>query len=361
PGEDGGKVHGPQRFGKGQSHGQQGKGIITKSTSSYVSRLVTTENLARWIMDDHAASVFLMFNAPRSMTWAGMRSDFGSETLARLDLAGSTPLCHAVNETTRSESRLDVVMGFVHGEVIWYEPVSGKYSRLNKHSGYSSAITCIQWLPGSDSLFMAGTADGALIIMDRTKDEFSVPALAHSSRRLDRMDQFEVAHSSRPKNNPVAFWRASNQQITALAFSPDGQRVAVTSEDGALRVIDYMNELLEDVYLSYFGGLSCVAWSHDARYLVTGGKDDLLTVWSHYEQTAVARCVGHESWVRDVKFDPRSPDGQGTYRFLSVGEDAKLLVWDFSLQALHRPRAQLHRTPSHQPARTQHARSGSTV
>ncbi|KAI8324287.1 WD40 repeat-like protein [Martensiomyces pterosporus] len=338
------------------------KGIVTKSTSAYVNRIVTNENLARWIMSDSTQATYFLFNAPRCMTWIGLQPESSGETLARFDLVANTPLCHDINQTTRGENRLDVVMGFVQGNIIWYEPLSGKYSRLNKNSGYSPAIICIKWIPNSDNLFMVGTSDGGVMIMDRTKDDFSVPVLAHSNKPVDSMDAFGVARSQKPKCNPVAYWKVSNKPITSLSFSPDCQRVAVTCEDGGLRIIDYINEILEDVFLSYFGGLSCSAWSDDGKYVITGGKDDLVTIWSYYDQTIVARCEGHESWVRSIAFDPMGHEDESTYRFMSVGEDARLLVWDFSLAALHRPRAQLHRTASHQPGGgAGHARGASSV
>ncbi|KAJ2252473.1 hypothetical protein GGI13_003261 [Coemansia sp. RSA 455] len=318
------------------------KGIVTKSTSTFVSRIVTNENLARWIVGDNQHSTYLMFNAPRCMAWVGLQPECSGETLARFDLVSNTPLCHDINQSTRGENRLDMVMGFVHGNIIWYDPISGKYARLNKNSGYTPAIVCVRWIPGSGSLFMVGTDDGCVMIMDRTKEDFCVPALAHSNRRLT-MDAFEVAGSLKPKCNPVAFWKLGGRQVTCIAFSPDGQRVAIGSEDGGLRIVDYLNEILEDVYLSYFGGFTCCAWSEDGKYVVAGGKDDLITVWSFYDQTIVARCQGHESWVRAIAFDPVGHEDESTYRFMSVADDAKLLVWDFSLAALHRPRAPLHR------------------
>ncbi|KAJ2612811.1 hypothetical protein H4S08_002526 [Coemansia sp. RSA 1365] len=319
------------------------RGTVTKSTSAFVSRIITNENLARWIISEHAQTTYLLFNAPRSMVFVGLQPDCNGETLARLDLVSNTPLCHDINQTTRSESRIDMVMGFVQGNIVWHDPISGKYSRLNKNSGYTPAIMCVRWLPNADSQFIVGTADGSLMIMDRTKEDFCVPALATTDKQINSMDAFEVAYPLKPKCNPVAYWKVGNSPITSISFSPDAQRVAVTSEDGALRIIDYPNEILEDVYLSYFGGLSCCAWSDDGKYVVAGGKDDLITVWSYYDQSIVARCQGHESWVRDIVFDPLGHEDENTYRFMSVGDDAKLLVWDFSLAALHRPRGTIHR------------------
>ncbi|KAJ2662306.1 hypothetical protein IW148_003034 [Coemansia sp. RSA 1199] len=314
----------PEALAKSKPHG---KGLVTKSTSSFVARIITNENLARWIVDSR--TTYILFNAPKCFNVVGMQPDNRGETLARLDMSLASPTCYDVN----SGARLDVVMGFVRGNIVWYEPVSGKYARLNKNSGYVPSVMCVRWLPNSSTLFMVGMADGAVMVMDRTKDEFVVPPMPHSHA-------FACAET-RPKTNPVSYWRVSNKPITSIEFSPDARHVAVTSEDGSLRIIDYMEESLCDVYESYFGGLTCCAWSKDQKYVVTGGKDDLITVWSYYDKTVVARGQGHKSWVRNVAFD--SMHCGATYRFFSVGDDARLLVWDLSLSALHRPRVHTSR------------------
>ena len=95
---------------------------------------------------------------------------------------------------------------------------------------------------------------------------------------------------------------------------------------------------LLDVYMSYYGGMLCVCWSPDGRYIVTGGQDDLVSIWSLEDSILVARCQGHSSWVTGVAFDPWRCD-ERNYRFGSVGEDCRLLLWDFSVGMLHRPRA----------------------
>lgn len=90
--------------------------------------------------------------------------------------------------------------------------------------------------------------------------------------------------------------------------------------------------------MSYYGGLLCVCWSPDGRFIVTGGQDDLVSIWSLEDSVLVARCQGHNSWVTGVAFDPWRCD-ERNYRFGSVGEDCRLLLWDFSVGTLHRPRA----------------------
>ena len=64
----------------------------------------------------------------------------------------------------------------------------------------------------------------------------------------------------------------------------------------------------------------------------------MVSIWSVVDRALVARCVGHHSWVTAVAFDPWRCD-ERTYRFGSVGDDCRLLLWDFSVGMLHRPRA----------------------
>lgn len=37
-----------------------------------------------------------------------------------------------MNEITRCEDHLDIIIGFTTGDIIWYDPFSCKYVRLNK-------------------------------------------------------------------------------------------------------------------------------------------------------------------------------------------------------------------------------------
>ena len=94
---------------------------------------------------------------------------------------------------------------------------------------------------------------------------------------------------------------------------------------------------LIDLYRSYYGGFTCVAWSPDSEYVVTGGQDDLISIWSIDDRALVARCAGHKSWVSCVAFDKQRSD-ETTYRFGSVGEDGRILLWDFSVGMLNQPR-----------------------
>jgi hypothetical protein len=76
-----------------------------------------------------------------------------------------------------------------------------------------------------------------------------------------------------------------------------------------------------------------LAFSHPQ----TGGQDDLVTIYSPAEGRMVARCQGHSSFVTSIAFDRKRTNARG-YRFGSVGEDGRILFWDFSAASLQRPR-----------------------
>ncbi len=56
---------------------------------------------------------------------------------------------------------------------------------------------------------------------------------------------------------------------------------------------------------SYYGSLTCCAWSGDGRYVAAGGEDDLVAVFGLSERCVVAWGEGLSSFVSAVAFDPR--------------------------------------------------------
>lgn len=91
---------------------------------------------------------------------------------------------------------------------------------------------------------------------------------------------------------------------------------------------------LVDLFYSYYGGLTCVCWTPDGKYILTGGQDDLISIWSKADSALVARCQGHDSWVSSVAVDPWRCDDRN-YRFGSVGDDGRLCLWDFNVTMAH--------------------------
>lgn len=182
------------------------------------------------------------------------------------------------------------------------------------------------------------------MVYDKEKDDAAMagdeqPTFSDMTKEFRPLsiDVMKSVNKQQQKTNPLAAWRVSNREIYNMAFSPDDVHLALVSEDGTLRIVNFLEERMLDIHRSYYGGIICVAWSPDGKYLVTGGQDDIVSIWSFEDRALVARCQGHSGWVRDVKFDPWRCDAHA-YRIGSVGDDCKLLLWDFALDLLRLPK-----------------------
>lgn len=102
--------------------------------------------------------------------------------------------------------------------------------------------------------------DGTLVVYDKEKEDapFSPEETANGTgtgteeaeangttpetNLKARIQVNKSVHSKNQKVNPVASWKLSHQRINAFAFSHDSRHLAVVSEDGTLRIIDYLKE-----------------------------------------------------------------------------------------------------------------------
>ncbi|KRY55955.1 WD repeat-containing protein 20 [Trichinella britovi] len=247
---------------------------------------------------------------------------------------GTYPTCHDFDQTCTSTDNCELLVGFSAGQIQLINPFKKDSQVVNKLFNEDrlidkSRVTCLKWIPGAQQHFLASHTSGFLYVYNV---ELGAGGSLPAYQLFKQGDGFAV-HTCKTKSsrNPVYRWTVGEGAVNEFAFSPDGHCLAVVSEDGYLRIFDYHSMELQGVMRSYFGGLLCVAWSPDAKYIVTGGEDDLVTVYSVLEKRTVCRGQGHRSWVSKVAFDPV------TYRFGSVGHDTLLCLWDLSEDDLKAP------------------------
>ncbi|NXR46619.1 DMWD protein, partial [Hippolais icterina] len=265
---------------------------------------------------------------------------------------GTQPTCHDFNQFTAGAETLPLLVGFSAGQVQYLDLAKkDNAGRLFNEERLidKSKVTLVKWLPDTERLFLASHASGHLYLYDSGH-----PCVSSSPQYtlVTQGEGFRVfSCKSKTPRNPVLKWAVGTGPLNEFAFSPDGRWLACVSQDGALRVFHFSSMLLQGMMRSYFGGLLCVCWSPDGRYVVTGGEDDLVTVWSFAEGRVVARGHGHKSWVNAVAFDPftssssSSSGGDGgqsdssdppsvTYRFGSAGQDTQFCLWDLTEDVL---------------------------
>jgi WD40 repeat protein/DNA-binding SARP family transcriptional activator len=110
--------------------------------------------------------------------------------------------------------------------------------------------------------------------------------------------------------------------IYALAFSPDGQQLAVGTGDGRVYLWRMSDHQPAAVLHGHRSIVQSVAFSPDGRWLASGSDDRLICVWDVYTTRRQLTLHGHSDWVAAVAF---SPDN----RTLASGSyDRTVRLWD---------------------------------
>ncbi|XP_062705455.1 WD repeat-containing protein 20 [Aedes albopictus] len=220
---------------------------------------------------------------------------------------GTNPSCHDFNAAAATFEGAPLLVGFSTGQIQLVYPGRREQGKLYNEERLidKTKVTCLKWIPGSENHFLASHASGCLYAYN---EELPCTPTTPSYQPYKCGDGY-IVHASKSKatRNPLFKWcfgQQENASINEFCFSPCGQHLAIVSQDGFLRVFHYSNMELIGIARSYFGGFLCVCWSPDGKYVVVGGEDDLVTVYSLLEQRVVARGQGHRSWVSVVAFDP---------------------------------------------------------
>ncbi|CAL4086669.1 unnamed protein product [Meganyctiphanes norvegica] len=298
------------------------------------------------------------------------------------------PTCHDFNATTANADGVSLLVGLLGGQVQLIDPISKEVNKAYNAGERlidKTKVTCVRWIPGSPNQFLAAHSSGHMYIYN----EELMCGVDRPHYQLFKQGEGYAVYTCKTKStrNPLYRWVIGEGSINEFAFSPCSKYLAVVSQDGTLRVFNFDTMDLLGCARSYYGGLLCVCWSPDGRYVVAGGEDDLITVWSFQERRVVARGVGHKSWVTVVAFDsyttiyggdsdsidecnddttkhnnygndvrgksnnttsnPNSnrnsvaSDGIGlnvsSYRLGSVGQDTYLCLWDLKDETLRQP------------------------
>lgn len=130
--------------------------------------------------------------------------------------------------------------------------------------------------------------------------------------------------------NGTLLWTSPlGSAISALDISPDGRALASGGTDGQIRIWDITSGELLQTLNENRGPVFCVAWSPAGEFLAGAGHDARIRLWATLRKdspalkpTPVRSLEGHSGPVRGLAF---SPDGE---TLASASWDRTVRFWD---------------------------------
>jgi WD40 repeat protein len=115
-------------------------------------------------------------------------------------------------------------------------------------------------------------------------------------------------------------YRGHLDGVTAVAWSPDGKRIASVSFDKTVQVWDAVTGKSAWLYCC-LGWVNGVAWSPDGKYVASANSNKTVEVWNGVTDHPVLTYRGYRSEVLTVAW---SPDGA---HIASGDDDGMVRIW----------------------------------
>ncbi len=226
---------------------------------------------------------------------------------------------------------------------VW-EALTGEHAFIYRHP---ATVRALAWSPNRHTIAVAGESDMVLFwdaVPESTLSGFSTPctsihilswspdglhlALAGEQRRAGEGRAGD--HEGRPyvgvceagTGRNMLCYQGHTGQVTALAWSPDSQRIASASLDSTVAV--WTIAVLDSIcpYRGHFAPASFLAWSPDGNRVASVSTDFAIQVWDSLTGARICTYQRHSTAVEAVRWQA---DGK---TITSYTVDDEVHVWD---------------------------------
>ncbi|KAG5188489.1 WD40-repeat-containing domain protein [Tribonema minus] len=119
-------------------------------------------------------------------------------------------------------------------------------------------------------------------------------------------------------------------QVSYLALSPNGRRVAAGYTTGVIRVYDVATGAMAVAFNGHKSAVTAARFNDGGALLISGGADTDVILWDMVAERGECRLRGHRDGVTDVAFLPAG--GALARGAVSCSKDTLVKIWDLETQ-----------------------------
>ncbi len=135
---------------------------------------------------------------------------------------------------------------------------------------------------------------------------------------------FDEAPKPSALRSAVKMQGHNSNDVTTVAFSPDGQTLASGATDGTIIVWDTTTGKKLLPLFANKSAVNSVVFSPNGELLISGADDGSVKLWNLHNQSEAQSLINHEKGVQSLAF---SPDNN---TIASGGKDGKVKLWRVS-------------------------------
>jgi hypothetical protein len=184
---------------------------------------------------------------------------------------------------------------------------------------------CARTAPALRALVAALNTSHLRAVLNGHSDDVRGVAWSPDGRRLATSSNDRTVRIWGTDNeNELAVLHGHEGWVTGVAWSPGGQRLATASGDHTARIWDADSGAELIVLYGHQGRMHEVAWSPDGRRLATASSDRTARIWDADNGSELTVLRGHNDEVLDVAW---SPEGG---RLATASSDRTARIWNTS-------------------------------